>query len=91
MAPLTVHSLAAPAPLTVHHRVRFTEEQDRLLQELSRRGRRNISQVLRDVVISWAANTVNEEAELRGEDAPIDVRALVAELNSLVELEADDA
>jgi hypothetical protein len=71
--------------------VRFTEEQDRLLQELSRRGRRNISEVLRDVVISWAANTVNEEAHLVGEDPPIDVRALVAELNALVDIDIEVA
>lgn len=88
MAPITAQSLTSPSGLTVSHRVRFTQEQDRLLHELMRLSRRPISSCIRDIVVSWAVNTVNEEADQRDQDPPIDVRAMVDELLRLAELEA---
>lgn len=85
----TARALAAPDRLTAIYQVRFTEAQDALLRELTRYNRRPLSATIRDIVVCWAVNHVNEDAELTGESAVIDLRALGAELNRLADLEIE--
>lgn len=60
--------------------MRFTARQEQLLARLSRECDRPIGALLRDIVVVWAIQRLNESGEL-------DVEGLVAELRELEDVE----
>jgi hypothetical protein len=89
---LTPAALASPSGKRVTLdrtvQVRFTQPQFDLLERLAKECDAKLSAVVRSVVVCWAANSVNEDADLRDADRPIDVYRLVDELRRLEALES---